>query len=1058
MNRGRAEGGGLRAGTPAGEVSEASATQAPAGSDQPSLREVSARGDAGLEPATVDPASLRARLTAADVALAARFDADEDIDRLLRARGGAVDGVVRDAWSACIDGGIRHGSDAADAENEPGGAEAGGHCRSHKHTLALFAVGGYGRGELFPQSDIDLLVLGEAAAQCAHAEGLARFFALLWDAGLPVGHAVRSPAQTAQAAREDITVLTAQLEARLLCGDAAHIAALADAIAPTRSWAAPEYFEAKREEQRMRHARFGDTSDNLEPNLKDGPGGLRDLQTLRWMAMRVAGVRDLESLAALGQLGADEDATLERERRALSRLRFGLHLVAGRREERLRFDHQKSLAARLGHSDDADNLAVEQMMQGFYRSAALVQRIGERVLQRFEEQLEGEGAAVPVAADARFELRRGYLAARDPAWPALSVGAASAANASLRGEKGEGQSRASSLPPARPVGAALAANALPSGETSEGQSRASSLPHARSVGAALAANALLSGETSDGQSRASSLPHATPVGAAMAANAFASDQNGEEPSRPWLLPQDAAIDEVFALFAAWASDTTIRGLHSQTARSLAEALPQLPAYPQASQSQRDAFMALLRGAQPVKTLERMARLGVLGRWLPAFARVSGRMQFDLFHVYTVDQHTLAVLRNVAGFASGQADERFAIAHDVWPRLHKPELLLLAALFHDIAKGRGGDHSELGAVDARAFCSAHGLSEADTALVAWLVEQHLLMSVTAQKQDIADPEVIHRFADRVGDRDRLDYLYLLTCADIAGTSPKLWNAWKDRLLADLYAVTRAAYRRGLEHPIAAEERTAETRKAVRALLAAQDMDDVSIDTVLARLPEQAFLRGRADQVAWQAGALRDVPAGATRVRVRPIGGGASLALEVFVHSPDRDGLFAAIVATLDRLGLAIQRARVLDAPGGAVFDVFEVLPSDAARAVIPADVERKLQSVLSGPLDGVRPARRTQPRHLRHFRIAPRIAFDDAAGGTRTALSLVCTDRPGLLAHIAQVLRAQRLRVHDARIATFGEKADDVFQITDERDRALDPQRRQALHDALLQALDGEQSA
>ncbi len=1004
MKPGKAEGEGPRAGKLAGDASEESTNAAPAESDRLPPRDSAVGGDSRIRPSTIDSASVRERLTAFDAALAARFDADEDIDRLLRARAATVDGIVREAWSACMDRGSRHGGDAASPESEWSENSDRGHGRSHSDALGLFAVGGYGRGELFPQSDVDLLVLGEADAQRAHADDLARFFALLWDAGLPVGHAVRSPAQTADAARADITVLTAQLEARLLCGDASHVAALADAIAPARSWAAPEYFEAKREEQRIRHARFGDTSDNLEPNLKDGPGGLRDLQTLRWMAMRVAGVRDLESLAALGQLGADEDATLERERRALSRLRFGLHLVAGKREERLRFDHQKSLAARLGHSDDADNLAVEQMMQGFYRSAALVQRIGERVLQRFEEELEGEGAAVPVAGDARFELRRGYLAAREAAWPMRA-----------------------------PVAAALAANASASGETGKEQSRASSLPHTASVGAAMAAIAREPGEAH------------------------------ERRSEPRRLPQHASIDAVFALFAAWASDTTIRGLHSQTARALAEALPHLPAYPQASQQQRDAFMGLLRGAQPVKTLERMARLGVLGRWLPAFARVSGRMQFDLFHVYTVDQHTLAVLRNIAGFASGQADERFAIAHDVLPRLHKPELLLLAGLFHDIAKGRGGDHSELGAVDARAFCTAHGLSEADTALVAWLVEQHLLMSVTAQKQDIADPEVIHRFADRVGDRDRLDYLYLLTCADIAGTSPKLWNAWKDRLLADLYAATRAAYRRGLEHPVAADERMVEMRAAVRALLAAHDMDDASIDAVFVRLPAQAFLRGRADQVAWQAAALRDLPQGATRVRVRAIGQPAagqssSLALEAVVHSPDRDGLFAAIVATLDRLGLAIQRARVLDAPGGAVFDVFEVLPTDATRPVVPADVERKLQAVLSGPLDGVRPARRTQPRHLRHFRIAPRVAFDDAAGGARTALSLVCTDRPGLLADIAQVLRAQRLRVHDARIATFGEKAEDVFQITDERDRALDPQRRQALHDALLQALDGEQSA
>jgi [protein-PII] uridylyltransferase len=876
---------------------------------------------AGTAPAT-DPAptagslfaaALRERLQRADEALSARFDAGEDIDRLLQARTATLDAAVRDAWA--------HGMGTA-----PG--------------LSLFAVGGYGRGELFPQSDIDLLVLGEAEAQQAQADALAAFFALLWDAGLPVGHAVRSLEQSTQAAHDDVTVMTSLLEARLLHGDPASLDSLAEAVSPARVWAQHDFFQAKRDEQRQRHARFGDTSDNLEPNLKEGPGGLRDLHTLRWLAMRVAGSRDMESLIALGQLGADEFATLDLERRALSRLRFGLHLVAGRREERLRFDHQKSLAARLGHVDNADNLAVEQMMQVFYRSAARVQRIGERLLQRFEEQLEGEAEPVPIDDD--FELRNGYLAARDPRWPAQAVGAAS-----------------------------------------------------------------------------------------------------------------AAIDSIFSLFSRWAADANIRGLHSQTARSLAEALKHIPAYAQASDAQRAAFLALLRGPQPVRTLERMARMGVLGRWLPAFARVSGRMQFDLFHVYTVDQHTLAVLRNVAGFASGNADERFSIAADVWPRLHKPELLLLAALFHDIAKGRGGDHSTLGAVDAREFCAAHGLSEADTALVAWLVEQHLLMSVTAQKQDIADPDVIHRFADKVGDRDRLDYLYLLTCADIAGTSPRLWNAWKDRLLADLYSATRRAFRRGLENPLASVERVAETTAAARELLEAQGIPADEAATLLQRMPQQALLRARSDQVAWQAAALRGIAPGATRVLARQLGAGSQgHALEVFVHSPDRDGLFAAIVATLDRLGLAVERARIFDGPGDTIFDTFEVVPTDPARPVASHELERKLLAVLSAPLDGVRPARRAQPRHLRHFRIAPQVSFDTAGSG-RTLLGLVCTDRPGLLADIAQVLRAQGLRVHDARIATFGERAEDVFQITDERNQPLDDARQQALRDALRATLDGE---
>jgi [protein-PII] uridylyltransferase len=855
-------------------------------------------------------AAARATLAANGAELAARFDRNEDIDALLRDRARAVDAIVREAWTQCID---------------------------DEAKLALFAVGGYGRGELYPQSDIDLLVLAEPDAQASQHDALARFFALLWDAGLQTGHAVRSADECTSAAREDITVLTAVMEARPLVADEHDLRALLHAIDTRHAWPAREYFIAKREEQRVRHARFGNTADNLEPNLKEGPGGLRDIQTLRWMALRVMGQRDAQGMIALGQLGADEYATLERERRALARLRYGLHLVANRREERLRFDHQKALAARLGHVDADGTLAVEQMMQGFYRSAALVLRINDRLLQRFEEQLEGEVA--PEAIDDMFELRRGYLAARAPHWP------------------------------------------------------------------------------------------------------------------------DGDTASIFALFATWAAQPRARGLHSQTARALAEALPTIPAYTDATPGLRKQFLALLRGPQAVETVARMARLGVLARWLPAFAQVSGRMQFDLFHVFTVDQHTLAVLRNIASFASGTPDERFSIAHEVYPRLRKPELLLLAGLFHDIAKGRGGDHAELGAVDAHEFGVAHGLSEADTELVAWAVRKHLLMSVTAQKQDISDPAVIQAFAREVADRERLDLLFLLTCADIAGTSPKLWNAWKDRLMADLHTATRLALRRGLEHPVAAADRIAEARATVQEMLRGFAIDADEATRLFAQMPDETFLRARPDQIAWQATVVRGAQAGGMRVSVRTLNahGAAQVgALEVFVLSPDRDGLFAAIVATLDRAGLAIMQARLFDGPDGRVFDTFEVLPAEGQRTVAGDEVERRLTAALATPdLDTIKPVKRTQPRHLRHFRIAPQIDFADTADGRRTLVSLVCTDRPGLLADVTQVFRAQRLRVHDARIATFGARAEDVFQLTDERDQALDQARRDALRAALPAQFDGD---
>ncbi|HLM52073.1 MAG TPA: [protein-PII] uridylyltransferase, partial [Pseudoxanthomonas sp.] len=757
------------------------------------------------EDAAAWSAAARTALNAADARLARRFDQDEEAERLVALRTRAVDPLILDAWTRCV---------APDAP------------------AALFAVGGYGRGELFPQSDIDLLVLADEATQQALHAALSTFFTILWDAGLPVSHAVRSAAQCTQAAA-DRSVLTALIEARPLAADAAAQAALAAAVSPQRAWPARDFFIAKQEELRARHRRFGDTSDNLEPNLKDGPGGLRDLHTLGWMALRTFGVAELEPLVGLGHVGVDEAAALSRERKTMSRLRYGLHLVAGRAEERLLFDHQKSLAARLGYADDSQSLGVEKMMQAFYRSAAVVRRISDRLLQRFEEQFDGE--ALPEPLDEAFALRRGYLSALRADWP--------------------------------------------QGDPSQ----------------------------------------------------------------------------VFALFATWAGQPQARGLHSHTARALAESLAVLPSYAQGNRRQGADFMALLRGPRAVETLTRLARLGVLGQWIPAFAQVSGRMQFDLFHVYTVDQHTLMVLRNIAAFSAGRADERFSIAHEVWQRLHKPELLLLAGLFHDIAKGRGGDHSQLGAHDAREFCIAHGLGGGDTELVAWLVEQHLRMSVTAQKQDIADPEVVHRFAATIGQRERLDYLYLLTCADIAGTSPKLWNTWKDRLLADLYFAARRVLRAGLEHPVDLEARLQEAKESVRQLLEAQGLGRGTIDALFAAMPEESFLRFRPEQVAWQARAIQDAGSGETRVRVRRIAADAD-ALEVFVHSPDRPGLFAAILATLDRMGFGIHQARVLDGPAGTVFDTFEVLPAGAAAGIGPSEVEARLAHALAGDLRVVRTSR------------------------------------------------------------------------------------------------------
>ncbi len=833
--------------------------------------------------------------------LAARFRDGEDASELARARSRGVEAVIAHAWVAVL------------------GAPA---------DTALFAVGGFGRGMLFPHSDVDLLVLARDATATPAME---QFFGVLWDIGIQPGHALRTPAQCRDLAVRDARVFTSLLDAHLVAGDAGLRADLDAIIDDPVVWPAAQYLAAKRAEQAERFARHAGTSHNLEPNLKEGPGGLRALDLMRWLGRRVAGAEDLAALLAAGLLDeAERDALIEAER-TLRRYRFALHLAAGRAEERLLFDHQRNLAASLGFEDTDGSLGVEQFMQGYYRAAMVVDRVGAQWLARCEELLApADGPGRPLDAD--FLAVGGRVAARDP---------------------------------------------------QVFRRRPRALVDVFAVG----------------------IDHA--------------DVHGH-------------------------SAATMRAIHQALlvhAETLADA-PDVLA----------AFRALLRrGAPAVDALVGMNRHGVLAAIVPAFARVVGRMQYDLFHIYTVDEHTLRVLQQLARFADPASREAFPVACAAWAELDRPDLLLLAALFHDIAKGRGGDHSVLGEAEARAFCLHLGLAADDAELVAWLVRWHLRMSVTAQRQDIADPAVVNAFAAHVGDRVRLDLLYLLTVADIVGTSPKLWNTWKDRLLADLYHATRFALRAGLPSPPRAEARIRACREAAAALLA--DADPAAVAEHWRELPERVFLRLRPEPIARYTRLLLDA-SDARRARVsvqrEPIRGGT----ELLVHAPHRDGLFATITAVLDRLRFSVVAARIVATQPGTVLDAFTLLdadteaPADAARC---AELEAVLTRSLHRPIAEVRTARRRLPRRLRHFQRAPRIEYREL-GDDRLQLALVATDRPGLLAQVAQALREARVRVHDARIATFGERVEDFFEISDEHDRVPSAAIQAKLHGLLLRRL------
>jgi [protein-PII] uridylyltransferase len=846
--------------------------------------------------------ALRQLLGDVDRALATAFRDGADASALARRRGESVARIVAHVWMACL-------GDVTGA--------------------ALFAVGGFGRGLLFPYSDVDLLALVQAP-EPARLRALEQFFATLWDVGLKVGHAVRDPAQCRALAAQDASVFTSLLDAHRLAGDPAFDARLRAIVEDPALWPPQEYLAARLAERNARHARFDDTAYNLEPNLKDGPGGLRTLDSLRWMGRRLAHANDLSDMVVEGLLDPAEQAALEQSEAVLRRYRYALHLEAGRAEERLLFDYQRALAARLGFEDEHEkNLGVEQFMQGYYRAASQVERLGVQVAERFEEMLELPDEAVPVGTDfIRYGKR---LAARDP---------------------------------------------------------------------------------------------------------------------QLFMRRPAALVEIFI---ARMDQPGVVGFSADTMRRIHQATA---AHGDALADDREVltvFLQLLRrGAPAVEALWRMNRHGLLAAILPAFGKVFGRMQYDLFHVYTVDEHTLRVLRNLARFADPAAQREFPLGCEIWAGLPVPEVLLLAGLFHDIAKGRGGDHSVLGEQDARAFCTRLGLPPGDVERVAWLVRWHLLMSTTAQRQDITDPDVVHRFAEVVGNRERLGQLYLLTIADIIGTSPRLWNGWKDRLLADLYTSTRYALRSDVELPRDIGVRVHECSEYALALLLNEGHAEADVMHVWADFPQLSFLRHRPEQIAWQTTAILRAQGALPLVAVHPLSVRGST--ELFVYTPDRDGLFATVTAVLDRLRFSVMESRILSSPTGMALDTFLLLDADSQQPVSAAraeELQQRLQRALAQSA-GVQPSKRGMSRHQKHFQMTPKISFH--AAGDRTQLALIGTDRPGLLAAVAQVMLATGVRVHDARIATFGERVEDFFQLTNRHDAPLDAAQQDRLLHALLERI------
>lgn len=858
-----------------------------------------------------DVAAFRQLLIDGDNRLKQRITEEESVEVLVRDRARLVDVLLRTAWQL--------------------------HVGDQYRELALIAVGGYGRGELNLCSDIDVMILLPKSEDTSWQPALEGFLTFMWDIGLEVGHSVRTIDECQQESAADVSVATTLIESRLLAGPEALLDAMRRALSPERVWPIKEFFEAKVAEQTARHHRYFDTAYNLEPNVKSSPGGLRDIQTIGWVAKRHFGADSLDELVTHGFLTRAELRRLKAAQAFLWRVRFSLHLLTGRREDRILFDYQIKLAKMFDYEDASYTLAVEQFMQRYYRNAMEISLLNEMLLQLFREAILSDPNVPPVPVNPRFQIRNEYLEI-----------------------------------------------------------------------------------TSD-------------------------DVFERYPSA------------LLELFVVLQQHPELRGVRASTIRQITRHLWLIDDEFRQHPRNHRLFMEILHAPVGVThELRRMNTYGVLGRYIPAFGRIVGRMQYDLFHVYTVDAHTLFVLSNLRRLAMPKYNHELPELSRIMQALPKPEIAYLSALFHDIAKGRGGDHSELGGVDSETFCVEQGMSRYDARMVSWLVRNHLVFSVTAQKKDISDPQVVNDFAQLVGDQMHLDYLYVLTVSDVRGTNPKLWNNWKASLFAEFYERVKRALRRGLENMIDKDELISETKSAARERLLASGISEELMEKIWKRFPEIYFVRFTANEIAWHTELLskQDEDDDTPLVSIRQIPGRGGTA--VLTYALQRRFSFARTTALLDQMGINIVDARIIPTSDNHSLNTYHVLEdtnkelSDLARI---HDIENELSTVLGSKDLSLPAVTRRANRQVRQFTTATQINFNDDPVNKRTILELIAGDRPGLLSEIGKVFMEQQVYLHDAKIVTVGERAEDVFYVTDKFGQPLSVQARDALQAELITALD-----
>ena len=809
-----------------------------------------------------------------------RYLCEGDAPRLLHERCQLIDGVLCDLWQAL----------------------------ELPSSLALVAVGGYGRGELYPASDVDILLLLPNPPDEALTTSLERAVALFYDIGLEIAPSVRTLDECRRAALDDLTIQTALLEARLLTGNSAVFRELCEQLMEDLEPQA--FFEAKRLEQDERHRRYQDSPYSLEPNCKEAPGGLRDLQTILWIARAAGYGNSWEDLAQHGFITPAEEQQLQRSVSFLQRLRTRLHLHVNRREDRLLFDYQTALAEQLGFEPTPTRRASERLMQGYYRTAKEVTQINTILLLNLGAAISPPPQQLPQAINERFRNACDLLDVVD------------------------------------------------------------------------------------------------------------EDLFGSNPG---------AMLEAFLLMQR---HPQLQGMTARTLRALWHARTLIDDSFRRSPDNRAYFLEILKQPRGVlHELRRMNQFGVLGRYLPNFGRIVGQMQHDLFHVYTVDQHSLQVLRNLRRFLAGEFAHEYPLCSELISDFPRPWVLYVAALFHDIAKGRGGDHSELGAVDAAKFCADHGIDAEDSELIVWLVRRHLLMSSVAQKQDIADPDVVGAFAATVKDERQLVALYLFTVADIRGTSPKVWNTWKGQLLEQLFRSTCRTLLAGGQVPVRQgliEERQQEALRLLRYFA----LPDAVHQRLWRQLDTVYFLRHSAEEIAWHTRALHyrtRVEEPVVKARVNPQGEG----LEVMIYTRDQRDLFARLVGFFSRAGYTIVDAKIHTTRHGYALDSFMLLDlSDRGsdRAMITY-IEHELSARLSRLSPPEAPGSGRISRQVRHFPVQPLVTIEPDEKGLHYVLSVSAADRPGLLYTVAMTLAAHSANLHTAKISTLGERVEDTFLLS-----------------------------